>query len=339
MSDVDPTPTTPVTIGDRLAWFRGDLVQRILTAVAELRGPNNATLSTLLSEDQYDTQSQLQNGILSDIKSPIVDLRDGWNYGLGMTPYALMDSIYMLLADMSNNIEAMTLSLVATNEGQPPALTVDDIGSINAVQIEGRNFATFVETPDGGISVAADMITISPEPGDWDGWSAYLQTTALEPWQAGYPVPANQWFSMNGGYYSTNFSVPVPSPIRAFLRKPPAALYQLISERITTNTSAVFQGIVWPEIYNPTIIRPGSTVTYSHAIFARALGGYTITNLGPITVTVYRYTTNGQWAALANLVVGQSYVVSNSQPENSAITVQSPNNGNTVYTISVQPSA
>jgi hypothetical protein len=93
MSDVDPTPETPVTIGDRLGWWRGDLNARLdalstqlatqhtelLAAITALRG--GASLNQLLTAIQAGGTSGATEATAAAILAAIGALStypDGW---------------------------------------------------------------------------------------------------------------------------------------------------------------------------------------------------------------------------------------------------------------------
>jgi hypothetical protein len=63
MSDTDPTPETPVTIGDRLAWFRGDLVAKFDALALQLATQHTELLAKLDTIAADSTLAQLLSAI------------------------------------------------------------------------------------------------------------------------------------------------------------------------------------------------------------------------------------------------------------------------------------
>jgi hypothetical protein len=179
MSDVDPTPDTPVTVGDRLAWFRGDIVERMTTlealvaanhtatlaAIAALRGVNNATLSTLLTEDQFDTSGRLINSNLLDINDKLDKIQEV----LGADPYSSTET---------GNIRALllTLALGQHSYGIAPDYTEQaKIAAVGTVAVGGWRYLRWSVSDTTHIS--ADNYTVTPNP-DWSGGEIYVQTNA-----------------------------------------------------------------------------------------------------------------------------------------------------------------
>lgn len=236
MSDTDPTPNTPTTIGDRLAWFRGDVNQllnlirgtpgsdlaTIAAAIIALRGVNNATLSSLLTEAQFDTQAQLQNSILLDIKTAAQHIKSGWNYGDGMTPYAILDSIYMLLVEMARTQQVSV-------GGLPPIAYSTDTENVDTITIDGRIYAKWLDPPANYITISTNHETLNSA--NWDGWYAYVQTTDPAPRMWTDTCLANQWFALSGSG-NRNWSVAAKYPIRAYLRGPSTLQYVLVPSAV-----------------------------------------------------------------------------------------------------------
>lgn len=63
MSDVDPTPLTPVTLGDRLAWFRGDMVAGFAALSQQLATQHTALLAKLDDIADGTTLAQLRTAV------------------------------------------------------------------------------------------------------------------------------------------------------------------------------------------------------------------------------------------------------------------------------------
>ena len=151
MPDTDPTLPTPITIGDRMAWFRGDMVagfaalsakiDRLITSldggatpspttnvISQLTAANYAL--TAIDEDSTSsiaseiinlrTAIQAGNGgasllqIVNEIQalrgvsvdtattgSRLTDLYSLFNPGLGISPYNLIDTMYLVLTQIN----------------------------------------------------------------------------------------------------------------------------------------------------------------------------------------------------------------------------------------------
>lgn len=224
--DVDPTPGTPVTLGDRLAWFRGDVQAQsadqlaalealagvpaasladLVTAIAALRGLSNTNLGQLLSEDGYvNAQVQLQ-GRLLDIEERL----DRLQAGIGAVPYESLElgSVRGYLASILGVLRQQTY-------GRLPSSTTDTNLSSGEVIYNGRRYAIFgdiagVTESDGGRTLTAD----------WSGWQAYIQTTDPAPQVAGAADVPNAWIDLVGTG-PINFSVAAAYTISVYLRAP-----------------------------------------------------------------------------------------------------------------------
>jgi hypothetical protein len=259
MSDVDPTPNTPVTVGDRLGWFRGDVATRlaailgiepkslsdVVTGISELRGVNNATLSSLLTEVQFDTQSQLQNGILNNIKAELIELNDRVDKiqaVLGAEPFQSLET---------GNIRAFLLALVQAQQarGIPPdalggAITAGDVATIN-----GRRYVLW-DAPIDGLQVSTDRRTLTAL-SSWSDYQIYVQSDGPT-FQAGTAQgewPTNSWLTapLDG---EVQVSVASTYTVRAFLRVP--VVEPIILGYASLNEGGFQQGFaIWPEQFNP----------------------------------------------------------------------------------------
>lgn len=241
MSDVDPTPSTPVTIGDRLGWFRGELRDRliqlagdpatdladlaaslealqgtpaaslreVITTVTDLRGTSNTNLGQLLSEAQYvSAQTQLQSRLL-DIREDL----DVIKAALGASPYGDLE-----LASARGLLNAILTTLRNREFGTPPISVSGDVPSNGTIVLSGRRYALFLP-PIQGVTVASNGYDLSRSSGSWLGWNAYIQTTDPEPRiNTATDIP-NQWLALAGSG-SVNFNVSQQYPITVYLRPP-----------------------------------------------------------------------------------------------------------------------
>lgn len=259
MSDVDPTPETPVTVGDRLGWFRGDVAGRLtalqtdisalrgdpeatLAAIradlSALRGLSNTSLGQLLSESQYVSAQVQLNSKLLDIRSDLDALR----VAIGAEPYNDLE-----LGSVRGLLNAILRAVSQGTSGIPPAAGDTDIGNVGTAIISGRKYAVFVP-PINGVSIGENGINVTAT-GSWSGWHAYVQTNAPSFYLNETLDIANEWIQLVGtGSY--NFAVENQYSIRVFLR-PPAGLVvgaqQFTSISYTqaggTNSGWVFSGV------------------------------------------------------------------------------------------------
>ncbi|MEI7645656.1 MAG: hypothetical protein WCJ55_15385 [Chloroflexales bacterium] len=249
MSDVDPTPSSPITIGDRLAWWRGDLDARVaaleakidanhtatLVAIAALRGVNNATLSSLLTEDQFDTAGRLQTGVLNDIKALLTTgnvSTDAINAVLGGGIYSNTET---------GNIRALLLNLVY---GQSRYGIMPDTGAAIPKKADvtisyfGRRYiiwsASFGTVTVGGadpIPFGATLANSVP----WDGYSVYIQsdgpTFRLD--DTASELPCNTWIPLAGSN-SLTFSVEAQYNATGYMRVAAPPVYTFTSTIVTS---------------------------------------------------------------------------------------------------------
>jgi hypothetical protein len=125
MSDVDPTPGTPVTVGDRLGWWRGELRAQLATQHAELLAALSAQNAALLAAIQASAASggatEATSQAILDAIGELSTFPAGW-------------TVRALLAQLNTSIDVD----MGTKEGQPPT--------------SGLN-------PDPGACAGFDMIT------------------------------------------------------------------------------------------------------------------------------------------------------------------------------------
>jgi hypothetical protein len=74
MSDTDPTPLTPVTIGDRLGWFRGDIDARFGALATQLANQHTELLAKLDTIAGGVTLAQLRAAIQAGAGTSAADL-------------------------------------------------------------------------------------------------------------------------------------------------------------------------------------------------------------------------------------------------------------------------
>ena len=171
-----------------------DALSAARDATEALRGVNNATLSALLTEAQFDSWGVLANGLLADIKSCVCETR------------TLMRSlVYGALYDETNEEDASSTGIAA---------------------IEGRKYAVWGAIPDGLTSPSPTELSAPV----WDGWQMLIQTTDPAPRINGETVPPGVWVALTGTG-ARNASVALQYPITAYVRRPVEAEYtEFVSE-------------------------------------------------------------------------------------------------------------
>lgn len=296
MSDTDPTPETPVTIGDRLGWFRGDLAARldqlrgtpaadlaqvlteiidtqatilalrgspertlsdIDTQISNLRGVNNATLSSLLTESQFDTTMQYLIGYILDIRQYLDELKSA----IGAAPYQSLE-----IASVRGLLNAL-LSAQGSIGILPDELE-DAIGSSITRTLNGRRYVVW-NSPIEGLTRSNDNIELTADD-SWEGYQIYVQSDADTCWiSADFAEwPTNSWLTqpLQG---TISVSVTSNHNVRAYIRVPAAPELTMVytwfaNEWTLINTSA------------GTRYRPSQT-KYPELVFQD-----TTNNLGPV---------------------------------------------------------
>lgn len=282
MSDIDPTPGTPVTIGDRLGWWRGDVAARLTTLEAQvaalagtpagslaalaaqlasvrndlvdLRGLSNRNLGELLSEAYY-AQAQIQlNSKLLDIREDLDVIKSA----MGATPYNDLE-----LGSVRGYLAAILQSLGVLTGGNPPLLQ-DNTDRQNAgIDLyNGRKYAIWPNPFDDYV-ITNDGRDISRGSGlSWLGWSVYIQTTDPVPQINSTADAPNMWLPQSGAG-AINISVEASYPLKAFLRRPPLLARRIDSVLIGTNSNGTWHGIQWtpdPQVQQTGV---GGLVIYS----------------------------------------------------------------------------
>lgn len=299
MSDVDPTPGTPVTVGDRMGWFRGDVqaqfallrglpaadLAQLVAAVAALRGVEPAgdlgqvvsgltsiqgigtfntlaAIGTLLSI--FRNEYLLENGYLKDYLSGI--------YSSVGIPTG--DATTTVLGHLAA-IERLLTTQVA---GLPPVINENTISSTTTTSVSGKKYAIFTP-PIAGISISESGIDLTAV-NSWSGYYAYVQTNGPTAYLNNAADVVNEWMQLVGtGSY--NFSVDQQYTIRVYLRRP-----NFTGEQLTA-LSTIWNGldgraipgyaIAWPATYQPNKVAPDGFFTPNRQIYATTnIAGRTI---------------------------------------------------------------
>jgi hypothetical protein len=234
MSDVDPTPDTPVTIGDRLGWFRGDLDARLdalrgtpatsladlVAAIADIQGtvPYN-TLADLHAKMEAVRAAvanlSITNGYLVDIKAALglvhqdlLDLRS--DTGSGPSGYLATMTVRGLLYQLLKQLRANSIGVEPSDPG--------DSGQYGTVVDGSYRYALF-SAPLQEITVSEDGRTLT-QLAHWAGYSAYIQTSGPYAYIAGSPHSPNTWIDLSGFAENLTFAVDMPNPITVYLKFP-----------------------------------------------------------------------------------------------------------------------
>ena len=116
MSDTDPTPFTPLTIGDRLAWFRGDMVAGFAALSTQLSTQHMALLAKLDSITGSATLGQLLTAIQAGPSGGATET----------TAAAILAAIGTLASNPANYTVKDLLALLNANiNTTPPDIVVD----------------------------------------------------------------------------------------------------------------------------------------------------------------------------------------------------------------------
>lgn len=265
MSDTDPTPETPVTIGDRLGWFRGDVAARldalrgtpasdlatlvaavtalrgapasdlaaVQAAIAALRGVNNATLSTLLTEQQFDTTMALLMGYILDIRQYLDEIKAA----VGAVPYEDLE-----LGSARGFLNSILRALVQQNEGIPPLTVAGDFADNGSSALDGRKYALWLP-PIQNVTIATNGYDITAAP-SWSGWYAYIQTTDPAPRIGSAVEVANTWLQLVGTG-AINFSVEAQYSIKVYLRRPAETGYVWYFDQSEIEAVSTSNGTRW----------------------------------------------------------------------------------------------
>lgn len=241
MSDTDPTPDTPVTVGDRMGWFRGDVAAKI----AAILGTPASDLATLTAKLNILNDYAENIGInaaacaqsLAENQYRIYERLDQIAAVLGAGPYSSTETA---------NIRALLLSLLqATNQqlyGAAPSVASDVQSDRNAV-VSGRRYAQF-DPPIPGVTIASNGYDLTCA--SWSGWSAYVQTNAPRCQMLSEEDSPNTWLDLVGTG-TINFSVDAAYNITVHLRRPEGSEYWYTSQLLSaiTQPPGSYHMIVW----------------------------------------------------------------------------------------------
>lgn len=235
MSDVDPTPETPTTVGDRLGWFRGDMngglanlaagllalrgtpettLQDLAAAIVALRGAGPATVSELLREASFGQAMTTLINVVEDLALDVAALRSA----VGVSTSGAEGTVIALLQRIARQ------SAIAV-EGLPPILPDDAVGAFGDTIIEGgRRYAVWTSAPLG-TTLSSGGTQVNRAAG-LTNYRIYVQTNAPSVYLDGTEAAPNYWHSLTGRTVITA-SVDWQYNITAYIDPPaPAATAQ-----------------------------------------------------------------------------------------------------------------
>lgn len=234
MPDIDPTPDTPVTLGDRMAWWRGDMAARMITLesqVAALAGTPASDLSTIAA--QWSHGSGIRAYDLLDLIYQ--QNASAWGHGSGIRPYNLLDLIYTQQVEIQARLDKLQAALgaepynsleVASVRGLLYALLTNaqsfgifpggDTGIIvtDNYAFDGKRYIIWPATTglnragNNDIPLGAIIMPVTT----WTGYQIYIKSDAPTAYSGNTEFPVNSWFNLSGSdaysfYVSSQYQV------------------------------------------------------------------------------------------------------------------------------------
>jgi hypothetical protein len=199
----DPTPTTPITIGDRMIFLSRALSGIDERTLSDLYGQ---IATALTAADTINEQLDVLVGFATEINAKSASINEGIG-GPGFSDLSLTTvrgilwSIYQLMR--------------ANRYGTPPPNSSGSIGSGDSIVVEGRRYALWAE-PIAGADVVNDGIGLDPQ-SSWEGWSIYVQTSAPSCYISGEELDTNVWLDLSGSAIVTA-AVDRQYPIVAYIK-------------------------------------------------------------------------------------------------------------------------
>lgn len=246
MPDTDPTPDTPLTIGDRLAWFRGEMGERFAAMMGSPFGTlaNLANgLDAMMGEGEFNTLA----AVSADVRRLEATIDSNWPLMMGRLSdlSEQLDSIQAVLgaapysSTETGNLRALMLALVTccAKKGQlPDGLPEGSVTSGGTVTQNGRRYLTW-GTIAGLITGNAETLPANTQltpVATWTGYRVFVQTDAPEVSAegTGETFPANSWFTLPGAAPWTWY-VPASYSAVGFIALPPGAA----TEYVTLNST------------------------------------------------------------------------------------------------------
>lgn len=293
----DPTPTTPVTVQDR--------IRMALTALAGSPAADLETIRAQMYAALMYTADPIHYPWLSLINSKIESIEDRLDKiqaVLGAEPYSSTETanIRALLMQLVNNASIFGIA--------PDGLT--NSTSLGSVSIEGRRYITWGDI--SGVTESGDGRSLTPNV-SWSGYEIYIQTDApsaylideIESAQSIDNFAANSWIAL-GGTHRLSFAVDASYQVRGYMRVPTVydwisvfsgGKYRVvpvtISPYFVNNGAGEFSNDCFGYIFR--IVSGGTaTVTIASAIANISNAGYDITDQND---HIFPHHSNRLWVA------------------------------------------
>lgn len=218
MSDQDQTPETPITVGDRMGWFRGDIGVRLTTLTTKLDtvilglDTLNTTLNTALGV--------VQQRMLGPDGAHLGTMTENIARALGAQPYNDLElaSIRSWIYTIMQNLQRIGVD-PDTNTG-----TGTQIGSTGTISLDGYRYIIWPEIT--GVVRNTDGTQLTPYP-DWSGYSVYIQSDAptatlfdlTNSQLTNNSLATNTWITL-GDSHILSFAVPSMYNAKGFMRVP-----------------------------------------------------------------------------------------------------------------------
>lgn len=229
MSDVDPTPETPVTIGDRMGWFRGDidakmllLLQKLNDLITQTTTLNTAitTLNTTITTKTEMLDDTCRELLISPAGHTNAALLQYIDSVLGGYPYGSteLSSIKSFLYAIMGAVQRVGIT--------PNLGTTPPSRSTSTISIDGFRYIQWGNIP--GLTVSTDKTMLTPTD-SWSGYQIYIQTNAphailfdkTDPQFDNNALGANTWITL-GGDHSFIFAVTSNYDAIGYIRTPPS---------------------------------------------------------------------------------------------------------------------
>lgn len=313
MSDVDPTPSTPVTLGDRLGWWRGEL-RTVLGSVQGLSSVSLATLQAAVAAIQGSAPNNTiealygrveavrlalgalgtTNEYLSDVVSALsaLDARiDAIEATLGAGPYSSTET---------GNIRAILLD-IAMNSGirgvPPDGVTGGEVSSEGTATLAGLRYVLWPAS--SAYARTADHIYLTPSV-IWDAYQVYIQTDApdcqmldgTDPSGSISSFAANSWVQLAGSHalgWAVNSIYSVSGYLRYVGLSDPTS-FDVLANGVSVGSD--FATGPWPDSTGWTHPPTGYVSPYVFVTFTRDMH-LAITSFNTRGATVAEYLYNG----------------------------------------------
>jgi hypothetical protein len=169
MSDTDPTPLTPVTIGDRLGWFRGDLDARLAALSLQLATQHTELLAKLDSISGNVTLAQLLAAIQADsgTYNPTLNTILGYIEPMGGNVAQILLSLGGYLSDPAHYTIKQLLAMIRTDIGGAltPSILNEDVNPCAGYWEYIERIASWTTVGNGALINGANYDIYAPNLG------------------------------------------------------------------------------------------------------------------------------------------------------------------------------